>query len=200
MAPSRQGPPRTETRRRSADERRGIVLDTATRLFTAHGVHAVGMDRLIAECGLGKMSVYRLFPTKDDLVGAYLSRLAEHILELIDQAVAQAENPRAGLHAILDGIASDLHRPDFRGCPFGNAASEYDDPRHPARQVARDYRRRLLERLDTTARDLDLVHGPVLARQLAVLIDGTYLNTAHLGPDGPTADGLALARQLTDQV
>ena len=200
MVTPRQAPARTDNPRRSADVRRRIVLDTATQLFTAHGVHAVGMDRLIAECGLGKMSVYRLYPTKDDLVGAYLSRLAEHVLGLIDEAIAQADDPRAALHAILDGITSDLHRPGFRGCPFGNAAGEYHDHQHPARQIARDYRRRLLERLDTTARDLDPVHGPTLARQLAVLIDGTYLNTAHLGPDGPTAEGLALARQLIDQL
>jgi AcrR family transcriptional regulator len=176
-----------------------MVLDTATALFTAHGVHAVGMDRLIAESGLGKMSVYRIFPTKDDLVGAYLARLAEQILGLVDTSVADAD-PRSGLFDVLDAIESDLRRPDFRGCPFGNAAAEYEDPTHPARRVARDYRAGLLDRLHAAATRLDPVRGPLLARQLAVLIDGAYLNTAHLGPDGPGADGLVLARLLVDQV
>ena len=62
--------------RRSRAERERIVLDTAARLFYARGVHAVGMDELVRETGLGKATVYRLFPSKDALVGAYLRRLA----------------------------------------------------------------------------------------------------------------------------
>src|SRR6476661_5329983 len=125
VTPALQG---TRQPRRSPQERQQIVLDTAARLFTTHGVHAVGMDRLIAESGLGKMSVYRLFATKDDLVGAYLTRLAQEILALIDVALREADDPRTALHAVLDGVETDLHRPGFRGCPFGNAAGEFDDP------------------------------------------------------------------------
>lgn len=198
MSASQQG----SRRRRglSPDERRTIVLDTATRLFTDHGVHAVGMDRLIAECGLGKMSVYRVFATKDDLVDAYLTRLADQILGYIDVDIATADDPRAALHTILNSIEQDLRRKDFRGCPFGNAAGEYDDPHHPARRIAREYRRSLLDRLDRTGRRIDPHQGPQLARQLAALIDGAYLNAAHLGPDGPASEALALARHLIDSL
>lgn len=192
--------PVTSARRLSVDERRHIVLDVATRLFTSHGVHAVGMDRLIAETGLGKMSVYRVFATKDELVGAYLDRLAEQILEMVDRDIENAEHPRAALHAILDGVEHDLRRSDFRGCPFGNAAGEYDDRDHPARRVAQEYRAALLDPLDRTARRIDPVQGPRLARQLAVLVDGAYLSTAHLGPDGPGSEGVALARQLIEDI
>lgn len=195
MCPAQQG---IRAPRLSTDERRSIVLDTATHLFTAHGVHAVGMDRLIAETGLSKMSVYRVFATKDELVGAYLDRHAKNILRLIDREIDDVADPRAALHAILDGVKHDLRRPDFRGCPFGNAAAEYDDDDHPARRVAREYRRELLDRLDRTARRIDVDAGPKLARQLAVLIDGAYLSTAHLGPDGPGSEGMTLARRLID--
>lgn len=184
--------------RLSAAHRREIVLDAATRLFTSHGVHAVGMDRVIAETGLAKMSVYRVFATKDELVGAYLERLAGEILEIIDRDIVLAESPGAALGAILDGVELDLRRSGFRGCPFANAAGEYDAADHPARRVARDYRGELLDRLDRTARSLDPDHGSRLARQVAVLIDGAYLSAAHLGPDGPAAEGLALARQLVE--
>lgn len=196
MAATRQGVRRAP--RLSVDERRDIVLDTATRLFSTQGVHAVGMDRLIAETGLGKMSVYRVFATKDDLVGAYLDRLAEHILQLVDRDIDDAEHPRAALHAVLDGIEAHLRAPDFRGCPFGNAAAEYDDHDHPARRIAWEYRQGLLERLERTARRIDPDNGLRLARQLAVLIDGAYLSTAHLGPEGPGSEGVNLARQLIE--
>lgn len=178
------------------DERCARVLDTAALLFYARGVHAVGMDELITSTGLAKMSVYRLFPTKDDLVGAYLARLAARILALIDtDIVAHADDPRQGLLSVLDAVEVDLNREGFRGCPFGNAGSEYDDPDHPARRISRQYRQELLARLTSTARQITPT-GEELAAQLAVLIDGAYLNAANLGPDGPAAAGLALARTL----
>ncbi len=197
MGPDGQG---TRTRRRPlpAVERRGLVLDAATRVFTARGVHAVGMDELIAETGLAKMSVYRIFPTKDALVGAYLERLADTILGLIDADIAAyADDPARVLHRTLDAIEADLRRPDFRGCPFGNAAAEFSDPGHPARRWSRDYRRALLGRLQTAAAPLGPA-GTELAARLAVLVDGCYLSAANLGPDGPAAAGLALARELVD--
>ena len=194
MTSQRQGSRRP---RWSRDTRAELILRTATQLFTAHGVHAVGMDRLIAETGLGKMSVYRVYPTKHELVGAYLDRLAEQTLGYIDADIERfAGQPDRALLAILDAIETDLRRNDFRGCPFGNAASEFDRADHPARQVARTYRSRLLERLDFLARQITSDGGPSLGRRLAVLIDGAYLSAAHLGWDGPASEGLALAREL----
>jgi AcrR family transcriptional regulator len=65
------------------EERKSRVLDTAARLFCARGVHEVGMDELVQSSGLGKATVYRLYPTKDALIGAYLSRLAGDIANAI---------------------------------------------------------------------------------------------------------------------
>jgi AcrR family transcriptional regulator len=188
--------------RRSREERERIVLDTAARLFYARGVHEVGMDELVRETGLGKATVYRLYPTKDALVAAYLRRLQEAIFALIDRDADRAESPREALRAILHAVGADLRRPEFRGCAFNNASIEYDDPRHPARSAARDYRAGLLERLRHSTRRLlpsDQAAADVLARRLAVLIDGAYVSTVHLGPDGPATEGLALAYQLIDQ-
>ena len=153
------------------------------------------MDELIATVGLAKMTVYRIFPTKDDLVAGYLRRLQHQILEAIDHDIDEhPDDPAAALVAILDAVAQDLARPGFRGCPFGNAAVVYDSPVHPARSIAREYREQLRHRLRRLAGRLD--GGPELGDQLAILIDGAYLNAAHLGPDGPARAGLALARDL----
>ena len=174
------------------------MLDTAARLFYARGVHEVGMDELVQATGLGKATVYRLYPGKDDLVAAYLTRLAGTILAAIDAEIARhLGDPAAALLAILDAIEADLRRPGFRGCAFNNASIEYDDPGHPARVQARGYRQALRDRLTGLAARLDPdppTGGPVLGGQLAVLVDGAYTSAAHLGPDGPAADGLRLAR------
>ncbi len=176
------------------------MLDTAARLFYARGVHEVGMDELVQATGLGKATVYRLYPGKDDLVAAYMARLAGTILAAIDADIGRhRDDPAAALLAILDAIEADLRRPGFRGCAFNNASIEYDDPAHPARAQARGYREALRARLTGLATRLDPDAGRALGGQLAVLVDGAYTSAAHLGPDGPAADGLRLARQLIQE-
>lgn len=183
---------------RPADERRRLVLDTAGRLFYPRGVHEVGMDELVRATGLGKASVYRLFPTKDVLIGAYLTDRADTILGYIDADIARhAGDPAGALRAIMDAVSADVGRPDFRGCAFNNASIEFADPAHPARAAARHYRAALHARLCRLAGELR--PGPAgaeLADALALVIDGTYTNAAHLGHDGPTARGRTLVERL----
>jgi AcrR family transcriptional regulator len=173
------------------------VLDTAAHLFYSRGVHEVGMDELIRSSGLGKATVYRLYPTKNALIGAYLSRLAGEIATAIAGRIADHPgDPRGALFAIVDDIADDLRRPDFRGCAFNNASIEFDDPKHSARIEARKYRSYLEATLTELAEELSPGKGAVLGARLAVIVDGCYTSAAHLGPDGPCVEGLALTRSL----
>jgi AcrR family transcriptional regulator len=202
-----RAPPATSRAPRlSRQQRETQVLDTAARLFYARGVHEVGMDELVRATGLGKATVYRLYPTKDALVAAYLRRLATAISTAIEEQItAHAGDPGGALLAILDAIEADLSRPGFRGCPFNNASIEFDDPQHPARVQARGYRAQLRGTLSRLAVQLTRGTGAgsgggeSLGSQLAVLIDGAYTSAAHLGPDGPAAAGLGLARHLVRQ-
>lgn len=171
------------------EEREALVLDTAADLFYARGVHEVGMDELVRATGLGKATVYRLFGTKDALVGAYLDRLATTILGLIDADLTRhAPDPRGAVRAIFAAIADDLARDGFRGCAFNNASVEFAAG-HPARRAAAAYRAALRERLRAVA-------GDAVGDQLALIIDGMYTSAAHLGPNGPAAVGPALAEAL----
>jgi AcrR family transcriptional regulator len=192
---------RQPVRRRAAlprAQREELILDQAAQLFYARGIRAVGMDELIAALALAKMTVYRLFPTKDALVARYLERLQRQILQTIDRDVdGHRDDPAAAFAAILHAVESDLGRPGFRGCPFGNAAVDFDNPAHPARAIARSYREQLRARLQSLSESL--TGRTELGDQIAVLIDGAYLNAAHLGPDGPARAALALARELVAQ-
>jgi len=171
----------------------------AERLFYARGPRGVGMDELVRATGLGKMTVYRLFPSKDNMVGAYLVRKARTILDLIDRDIARHHgDPRGALLAILDAIERDVTRPDFRGCPFNNAAIAYEKPDHPARLAAVQYKTALHQRLSTLAEQLRPHQGPRLAAELHLVIDGMYLNAGLLGAVGAAAYGRELARRLID--
>ena len=185
--------------RRSRAERQEIVLDTAERLFSARSSRSVGMDELVRETGLGKMTVYRLFKSKDDLVGAYLARKAATVLGFIDADLHRLQgDPRAALLSVVDAVEADVTRAGFRGCPFTNVSSEYDDPQHPARSAAADYKYELHMRLLALAGELVPGHGEDLAAQVHLIIDGMYLSGGLLGPDGPASHGRQLAEKLID--
>jgi AcrR family transcriptional regulator len=185
--------------RRSRAERQEIVLDTAERLFASRSSRSVGMDELVRETGLGKMTVYRLFKSKDDLVGAYLSRKAATVLSFIDAELIRLQgDPRAALMSVVDAVERDVTRTGFRGCPFTNVSSEYDDPQHPARSAAADYKYELHVRLLSLAGELVPGYGEDLAAQVHLIIDGMYLSGGLLGPDGPASHGRDLAEKLID--
>ncbi|OMQ16066.1 TetR family transcriptional regulator [Modestobacter sp. VKM Ac-2676] len=185
--------------RRSRAERQEIVLDTAERLFSARSSRSVGMDELVRETGLGKMTVYRLFKSKDDLVGAYLARKAATVLSYIDAELIRLEgDPRAALLSVVDAVEKDVTRTGFRGCPFTNVSSEYDDPQHPARSAAADYKFELHLRLERLSAEVVPGGGEDLAAQVHLIIDGMYLSGGLLGPDGPASHGRRLAEKLID--
>jgi AcrR family transcriptional regulator len=183
----------------SRQQREQLVLDTAERLFYARGIRAVGMDELVRETGLSKMSVYRLFPTKDALVGAYLRRTSAAVLDMIDSAVAaHAGNPRAALHAMFDLVERDTGRADFRGAAFQNASVEFHEYDHPARVATRQHERAVYQRLLALTSQLNHDMGAQLAAWLHLLITGMYGDAAILGAEGPAAEGRALANRLID--
>ena len=175
------------------------MLETAAELFYARGVHEVGMDELVRATGFGKATVYRLFPTKDALVGAYLERRARVILALIDRDIAE-HDAEGAVRAIFGAIEADLARPGFRGCAFNNASIEFDDPEHPARIAAREYRAALRRRLRGLAEQVAPGDGEQLGDRLALIVDGMYTSAAHLGPDGPAGGGADLASALVEAV
>lgn len=176
------------------------MLDAAAELFYARGVHEVGMDELVEHTGLGKATVYRLYSTKDDLIGAYLERAHVAIMDAIDNDIANSDGPASALRRIVESIWEHVNSPGFRGCAFNNASTEFDDADHPARAIARRHRTRLRDHLVDLADRLDPERGAELGEQLAVVIDGIYLNAAHLGPDGPAASGHRLALALIDEL
>lgn len=139
----------TDLRRESPARRR--VLDAASALFYAEGIHAVGIDRVIAEAAVAKATFYHHFPSKDDLVRAYLQEQSD----LIRRATVLAgDTYEEKIVSVFDAIGKYACGPGFRGCAFINAAAEYPDPGHPVRRVVAAHRawfRGTLEDLLTAA-------------------------------------------------
>ncbi|MDN4055971.1 helix-turn-helix domain-containing protein [Massilia sp. YIM B02763] len=105
----------------SARER---ILDTAKRLFYRDGLRATGIDRIIAESGVAKMSLYRHFPSKNDLIAAFLVWRHDHWMGWFSGAVEARLAERAELGAVADALGEWFAQDDFRGCAFINAVAE----------------------------------------------------------------------------
>ncbi|CAL9487964.1 hypothetical protein SUDANB121_03192 [Nocardiopsis dassonvillei] len=125
------------TKRPSARER---LLAAADRLFYEEGIHPVGVDRVIAESGVAKSTMYVHFRTKEALVEAYLRQRHQAIREQVEAVVdAAPEGVRERVMAVFDAYGGGVCSPDWKGCPFAKAAAEY--PTHEGiRSAVRDYR------------------------------------------------------------
>jgi AcrR family transcriptional regulator len=116
-------------------EARDRLLRTATALFYAKGVHAVGIDEIISSAQITRATLYRHFPSKDDLIVEYIRAADRQMREAVASATGRPTSPDSGVRAIAGVVAGQITSPGFRGCAFLNAAAEYpdvDDPIHQA--------------------------------------------------------------------
>lgn len=185
--------------RDSAPDVRERILDTASRLFYERGVRAVGVDLVVLEAAVAKTSLYRYFPTKDDLIVAFLEREDLDFWATWDGVAAQFPNDPAGeLDAHMRWIGERLARSNYRGCPQINVAAEFAEQDHPARQVSRRHMLALRGRLLDIARRLNVPRPDQLAAQLAVLVNGAFVSSGLLGADEATDVLRAALKSLLD--
>jgi AcrR family transcriptional regulator len=157
------------------------LLSTASQLFYANGVRAVGIEWIVAESGVAKTSLYRHFQTKDELVAAFLEREDREFWQQWDQVVAAAAaNPRAELMALLEWIGKRVSRDSYRGCPQINVAAEFADAGHPARKIRRRHKAAMLERLRKIVDRIGVSRPDDTSVQLTLLIDGAFTSDGRL--------------------
>jgi len=169
-------------RRESAARLR--ILDAAAELFYARGIRGVGLDTVIAASGVAKATLYAHFPSKDDLVLAYLDR-ADLAWQgkLRAAAAAAGPSPRDQLVGLFDALMQAGARTGFRGCAFLNAAAESvaGTPVHTATVAHKDAVRAWVTGLAEAAGASD---PPALARELTLVLDGALAaGTLRVQPD-----------------
>lgn len=179
-------PPRSRIAEPGPDVRERIV-DTASTLFYQRGVRAVGVDLVVQEAAVAKTSLYRYFPTKDDLIVAFLEREDLEFWALWDGVAKQhAGDPLGELEAHMRWIGHRLTRSNYRGCPQINVAAEFAEVDHPARQVSKRHMQALRSRLRDIAKRARAPRPDQLAAQLAVLVNGAFVSSGLLNPEEAT--------------
>jgi AcrR family transcriptional regulator len=152
---------------------RNRILATADRLFYAEGIRAVGVDRVVSEAKVTRVTFYRHFPSKDHLITAYLAgRLERDQDELARLRREQHDDSRAVLAALADVLAQRISSPGFRGCPYANLTAEYCDVDHPARYIAGRHRSWFLSEVEQLLEDIGVGRAHIVAEQLVMLRAG----------------------------
>ena len=168
---------------------RDRILDTAYDLFSAHGTRAVGVDRIIAEAGTAKMTLYRHFASKDDLVLAFLAEREERWTRgwLQAEVERRASEPRARLLAIFDVFGEWFAEPDFEGCSFINVMLELTDREEPGRVASVRHLSVIREYLAGLAAEAGVADPEAFAHQWHILMKGSIVAAGE-------GDTLAAAR------
>ena len=164
------------------------ILAAASDLFYRLGIRAVGVEAIAEAAGTNKMTLYRHFTSKDELVAEYLRALAREAATFWDGlARAHPGNPRAQLTGWLSAMeahALDTHQ---RGCALANAAIELPEKDHPARKVIEHFKIEQRERLIALCGATGIAEPELLADELFLLLEGARVSAQSLGPTGPAS-------------
>lgn len=164
---------------RGARER---ILAAAVRLFYAHGVNSVGVDRIVAEAKVTKTSLYRHFPSKEILVVAFLGRINDEWSAWLKERVEGASvQPRTRLLAVFDALGEWFRTPAFRGCPFINTSAEISNRSSPSAKAASAFKTGFRDYLRALSDEAKVRDPYLLADQLLLLADGAIVRAAMTG-------------------
>jgi AcrR family transcriptional regulator len=170
------------------DERippRERILTVAADLFYRHGIRAIGVESIAEAAGTNKMTLYRHFASKDELIAEYLRRLAEKASASWDRLGAEHPgDPRAQLRGWLENMATHVGSGDQRGCALANAAVEIPEKDHPARRVIEIFKTAQRQRIVDLCADAELAEPEMLADELFLLLEGARVTAQSIGRDG----------------
>lgn len=173
-----------------ASPARDRLLLVASGLFYREGIHRVGMDRLLAEAGVTRATMYRHFSGKEALVTAYLER--EDGLVRAGFATRHPVSP----DELVLWIADDLAGTHLRGCPFINAAAEYPDPDSPVRRIVRRHRDWFRQAVTQVLETASIPDAAAAADALVLLRDAALVGCSLDGPEAARPAFEATARRL----
>jgi AcrR family transcriptional regulator len=159
-----------------ASDKRQHVVETAYALFKRAGFRATGIDRIIAEADVAKMTMYRHFSSKDELIVEVLDYRARRFDRQLDRLAQEGTTPEQKIGKIFDWHERWFHSPDFHGCLFAHALAEFGDPQHPVFKAVARQKNGLRRRMQSILADvMPRGRAESVAAALLMLIEGATL-------------------------
>ena len=180
------------TRLRPRDRIAGAARD----LFHRHGIRGIGVDAIAEAAGTNKMTLYRHFGSKDDLIIQCLRDVAlEAEAWWAEMESDHPGDPMAQLRAWIAGCAECLFGDD-RGCDLANAAVELAESDHPARRVIEGIKTEQRDRLAKLCRKAGVVQADLLADTLSLLLEGARMSRQSVGVEGPSGKFVSMCEAI----
>lgn len=173
---------------------RDKALDAAEELFYGRGIQCVGMDELRGASGLSLKRLYQLFPTKEQLVAAYLARRDERWRRHLAEHVARQRDPRQRIPAVFDRLEEWFGEAGFRGCAWINAYGELGATSALVTEQVRAHKEAFRSYLASLVADAGL--PAALAGPLFLLAEGAMVTAGITGSTRPAAEAREAARAL----
>jgi AcrR family transcriptional regulator len=174
------------------------LLKAAERRFYADGIAATGIDTVVAEAGVARMSLYNNFGSKDNLIAAYLDRRHAEWLELLARRLEQAADARGRVLAVFDAYldhAAFAYDKGFRGCGLLNGAAELPVG-HPGRESVRVHKNEVEQALVDLVAEAGVADARAVGEHLYLLVEGGVVSA---GLDG-NPERLVHARRLAEAI
>jgi len=180
--------------------KRDILVRGAMNVLYREGFNATGMDKLAKETGVSKMTMYKHFRSKEDLILAALRLRDDEFLSGFTRHVDEgAKTPKGRLLGVFDALTDWIDGRDFYSCMFIKATSEYQSPDHPIHIASAEHKRKVLAYIKSLAKAAGAKNPKLLARQLFMLTEGETVTAFILGKSGVAADAKAAATVLINQ-
>ncbi|WP_410210010.1 TetR/AcrR family transcriptional regulator [Aquirhabdus sp.] len=174
------------------------ILETALLLFSEHGYHAVGIDRIIAEAKIAKMTLYKYFPSKELLIESVLLKRDSLLRASILDAVNKAQDPIHKLKAIFDWYEVWFKSIQFHGCMFIRASEEFPDAKSNIRTISQNHKMWLTELMQESLEEIGVESPLEVASHLLVILDGLTVKLTMF--DSPVVNQTEIAWKYTKQV
>lgn len=177
--------------------KREHLIEAAVRLFKAEGYRAVGIERILSEAGVAKMTLYNHFKSKDELVLEAVRRMHQHALAaLVAEVERSSSEPAERLRALVRLVLQECRERDRLVCVFLRAGAEFTSPESPARRAAAEHYERITDYAEALAREAGVVQPRVLAERLVLLIAGASAISPLNGSDAATDVASAAATEF----
>jgi AcrR family transcriptional regulator len=175
------------------------LIETANRLFYRDGIRAVGIDKIIAEADVAKMTLYTHFKSKDDLIVEVLKHREESVSAYFTAAMNRNRKKGDGIDALFAALKEWVSSPSFRGCAFINAAVELADATHPGTKFVREQKKRFVAMLGSVVESSVGKRDDATLTGISLLIEGAIVTTQIFGDTLPIDAAHKAARKLLDK-
>jgi len=176
------------------------LLCTARSLFEKEGFHATGIDRILTEANVAKMTLYNNFGSKEQLIVAVLEEASQAMIDRLEATAIQASSdPYDQILAVFDAFGQWYTDPAFCGCMFQAAVAEFPDPDSAPAQAAREHHERLCNTFENLCTRAELRETRILARQLALLASGANCVARQARTRTPADDARSIVELLLER-